>query len=128
MRFSKQYGKPESPSLRKAPVIAHSDFQLSEALGIFSDMGASSGSDSSDSSLDFESSFYRFKTEEKTRLRPSEPSSEMEEIGELLGTISKPALPGQVVAKPQQPSPKFNRFSFGTQIREEPLTFKDDSA
>lgn len=107
------YGKGESQNVRKASIEPQSEFQLSEALGIFANLQGSDESNSSDSSLDFESSFYRFKSEDKSRPRPSEPSSEMEEIGELLGSIAKPTL------KPTILSPKFNRFSFGTQIREE---------
>jgi len=106
------YGKGEAPQVRKSSIELQSEFQLSEALGIFANLPGSDESNSSDSSLDFESSFYRFKGEDKSRPRPSEPSSEMEEIGELLGSIAKPTL------KPI-PSPQFNRFSFGTQIREE---------
>jgi hypothetical protein len=109
------YGKGDSLNMKQQSSSSpQSEFHLSEALGVFADLPGSDESNSSDSSLDFESSFYRFKSEDKSRPRPSEPSSEMEEIGELLGSIAKPALKPTIIQ-----SPKFNRFSFGTQIREE---------
>lgn len=110
-RFAKQYKSDESVNTRKS--LFKSDFHLSEVLGVFDNLEGSDDSDSSESSLDFESSFYRFKGEEKGKQRQSEASSEMEEIGELLGSIAKPTL------KPTVLSPKFNRFSFGLQVHEE---------